>query len=355
MPSVKRTISLCNFEAPPGPRRSCRLTQEEIRGTNPRPLSPRSSPSPSPSPSPSSPPSPDKSWPALKEQAKERLRNYHDAGQGLLKTCLHSCLTWFPIDSRQGLAESIIEAATDESLDVLYKDLLAGLFIPISISSAALPASRTPLPPMLQLLMDGDPDLVPLEKDASQARYETVRDTILERDAHVCAVTGWVDTEYHRKMGLPTEIHSQVEVAFIIPFMYGSCRRKNLPQDFANCWDVLYRCFPEVRRIGLSAEGVDSPENGFALISCLRDAFKRFAMAFKPTSVKDQYELIMYQNIRHDEKLFIGKTRTVNFRRAKGCHAVPLPDPALFDCHYRIAEIVHASSLANVIDGHNYE
>ncbi|KAL5050823.1 hypothetical protein BDW71DRAFT_173261 [Aspergillus fruticulosus] len=40
----------------------------------------------------------------------------------------------------------------------------------------------------------------------------------------------------------------------------------------------------------------------------------------------------------------------VQFTKAKGAEHIPLPKPALLDCHYRLAEILHALSMGDHIE-----
>jgi hypothetical protein len=42
--------------------------------------------------------------------------------------------------------------------------------------------------------------------------------------------------------------------------------------------------------------------------------------------------------------------RIVTFKKAAGAERIPLPNPVLLDCHFRIAEILNASGMSEFID-----
>lgn len=50
--------------------------------------------------------------------------------------------------------------------------------------------------------------------------------------------------------------------------------------------------------------------------------------------------------------MFLPKTGRVRFTRAEDAQDLELPDADLLDCHYRLAEILNASGMAELIDHH---
>ena len=49
-------------------------------------------------------------------------------------------------------------------------------------------------------------------------------------------------------------------------------------------------------------------------------------------------------------KAFLPKKGLVEFKRGKDAQELPLPNAALLDCHYRLAEILHASGIGAIIE-----
>lgn len=89
-----------------------------------------------------------------------------------------------------------------------------------------------------------------------------------------------------------------LEVAHIIPFAYASWNNK--------AWEVLWRCFPDVREAGLRT--IPNPR---------QDISRRTAVA----------------NLQKQQDL-------------------KLSSAALLDCHYRLAEILNGSGIARIVEGH---
>ncbi|PYI04449.1 hypothetical protein BO78DRAFT_289558, partial [Aspergillus sclerotiicarbonarius CBS 121057] len=271
-------------------------------------------------------------WPELESQVTERLEKYKYADRDLLKSCLQSCMSWFPIDGRQRLARHILDADNDRSLYAIYKALLTGLFIPSTYQEPYTFVDFITKP------STNDPDHTASRDHAAQARYESFRDTLLKRNDHRCVVSDFLDIEQCDKMGYTTDVPSaELEAVCIIHFAYGPYRSK---------------CFSGVRQTGLSTERIYSPENGLSLELTLRKAFSKFSIAFKATGVENQYELKAFRRLDYVQRMLVPKSRIITFKQAKGCKNIPLPDARLLECHYRIAEIMNATGIAKVLDRH---
>ncbi|EAW22743.1 uncharacterized protein NFIA_014330 [Aspergillus fischeri NRRL 181] len=72
-------------------------------------------------------------------------------------------------------------------------------------------------------------------------------------------------------------------------------------------------------------------------------------MAFVNTDERNVYNLKLYPVVTAEALFNLPKNRKIKFECAEG-EDLPLPDPAYLDCHYRVAEILHASGLAEYIE-----
>ncbi|PYI04448.1 hypothetical protein BO78DRAFT_320413 [Aspergillus sclerotiicarbonarius CBS 121057] len=279
---------------------------------------------------------------------KERLERYGHKEKEMVVKCLLSCVAWFPPEGKMSLTRDILDADTDETLYKVYKNLYTGLFTPMKATSALGSVSASPHPNRQKNVYR-----IAVPIDESQSRAATFRDHLLRRDGHRCVITKWVEKGYHQHAGYSRDVpQSRVEAAPIVPFAYGSWDGEAAHHYLAKRWEVLYRCFPSVRRTGLSAENINSPKNGLCLQSDLRHAFGQFSMAFKATGVKDQYELKVYRSANAEVDVIIGQTGMVTFKQATGYKDIPLPDADILECHYRLAEILNATGLGKEINWH---
>lgn len=64
------------------------------------------------------------------------------------------------------------------------------------------------------------------------------------------------------------------------------------------------------------------------------------------------YKLKTYANFPQNELRYLPESRIVKFQQAEDANDLALPDPVLLDCHFRIAEILHASGMGDIIDRH---
>lgn len=64
------------------------------------------------------------------------------------------------------------------------------------------------------------------------------------------------------------------------------------------------------------------------------------------------YELKVFRRYPKQQRIFLPKDGRVEFKRAEDAKDLELPSAALLDCHYRVAEILNASGMAESIDSH---
>ena len=64
------------------------------------------------------------------------------------------------------------------------------------------------------------------------------------------------------------------------------------------------------------------------------------------------YELKIFKRFPNLERQVLPKNGRVEFTRAEDAQDLELPNAALLDCHYRLAEILNASGMAELIEGY---
>jgi len=62
----------------------------------------------------------------------------------------------------------------------------------------------------------------------------------------------------------------------------------------------------------------------------------------------NEYEVKVFKRYPNEERKLLFEK--VKFTRAEDMQDLELPDAALLDCHYRLAEILNASGMAEVIE-----
>lgn len=178
-------------------------------------------------------------------------------------------------------------------------------------------------------------------------RQTEFREGLLNRDHHRCVVTGAMDRDERDRRGQPTEIRrfGPVEGVHIIPFSYGSWKEQ-LPastKEISKAWEVLLRCFPAIQQVGFGPADINHLSNGMILRPWLHSAFREFGFAFKRTEIRHVYVIDIFGSFDETElPLF---PQTVDFRCCKG-PVEDYPKPELLDCHWRLANILHASGMA---------
>ncbi|EAW07770.1 uncharacterized protein ACLA_024860 [Aspergillus clavatus NRRL 1] len=77
-----------------------------------------------------------------------------------------------------------------------------------------------------------------------------------------------------------------------------------------------------------------------------------FQLAFWPTDVDHTYEIKTYHYFPPHERANLPKDLQVKFSQSYGPEDLPLPSITFLNCHYGLAEILHASGMAEVIEKH---
>lgn len=245
------------------------------------------------------------------------------------------------------MARDIVNASTDEDLYTVFHNLLTGLAKPMKAVSKLPSVTSSPHSKRLQNV-----ETVAATLDTPETRSERFRNKCFQRDSYRCVVTGDMDEEHWKALGSPKEVDfGPLEAAHIIPLAYASWDKSSAPSnDTASAWEALFRCFPNVRKAGMQAENINDISNGIALRDTIHILFGDFCFAFKPTDSDNVYELKAYNSFPSRDRRSFPENSRVEFTRAEDAQDLELPSPALLDCHYRVAEILNASGLAEVIE-----
>ncbi|GAB1200955.1 hypothetical protein APSETT444_010336 [Aspergillus pseudonomiae] len=166
-------------------------------------------------------------------------------------------------------------------------------------------------------------------------------------------VTGQMDTDYWETIGCPDDIYfGPTEGAHIIPFSYASWDKSSVepPNDNSSAWEVLWRCFPRVRREGLRVETINNLSNGITLRYSVHTEFGKFSIALKPADRDDTYEVKVFRRYPKLDRQLLPQSGYIELKKAHDAQDLDLPNRALLDCHYRLAEILNASGMAEVIE-----
>lgn len=141
------------------------------------------------------------------------------------------------------------------------------------------------------------------------------------------------------------------------------------PKNDEVIWEALYRCFPAACRVGMHMDNINYISNDVSMIPGMHAQFGQFKMSLSPrrvytSAILDQWwsnYIIIYTagyqgifnrhgiticrafpTLYHDlpaDRLITFKTK-INFF---------FPDPMLLDTHFRVAEILSASGMGEVI------
>ncbi|BCS05564.1 uncharacterized protein AKAW2_81365S [Aspergillus luchuensis] len=80
--------------------------------------------------------------------------------------------------------------------------------------------------------------------------------------------------------------------------------------------------------------------------------FSSFTLAFKSTDTPNVYQCMTFGGFATSNAQYLPENGVIVLKQAPGTEDLPLPSPVLLDCHYRLAEILNASGMGNVIDEH---
>ncbi|EER42430.1 conserved hypothetical protein [Histoplasma capsulatum H143] len=259
--------------------------------------------------------------------------------------CLNACLDWLPAEGVDSLVHDVESCGDDEALYYVFKNLASGLLQPMKALSTGASVAESPI-----IKRQRNADLVAANLPEPQSRTDEFRDICLRRDGSRCVVTQRMDINLWKNINRPSEVdHGDVEAAHIIPFAYASWHNISGEKNAANVWETLFRCFPSIRRIGMNARNINDPSNGITLLDIIHKQFGKFRCAFEPTETPHVYNFKTYLDYPY-KKVFFPQDQKVTMRKAEGGEDVKLPSPELLECHWRIAEILNASGMSEIID-----
>ncbi|EDN04047.1 predicted protein [Histoplasma mississippiense (nom. inval.)] len=236
--------------------------------------------------------------------------------------CLNACLDWLPAEGVDSLVHDVESCGDDEALYYVFKTLASGLLQPMKALSTGASVTESPI-----IKHQRNADLVAANIPEPQSRTDEFRDKCLRRDGSRCVVTQRMDINLWKNINRPSE------------------GEKNA----ANVWETLFRCFPSIRRIGMNARNINDASNGITLLDIIHKQFGKFRCAFEPTETPHVYNFKTYLDYPY-KKVFFPQDQKVTMRKAEGGEDVKLPSPELLECHWRIAEILNASGMSEIID-----
>ncbi|KAF5865276.1 hypothetical protein ETB97_004859 [Aspergillus alliaceus] len=289
-------------------------------------------------------------WPSLAAAAKERLAKYqpeHRVHEHILQPSLDAFITWLPEGGRESVARDIVNATTDKDLYDVFHNLLTGLAVPMKARSKQQSVTESPHP-----RRQANVEAVAATLKQPETRDPAFRDLCLRRDHNCCVITSQMDTDYWEKLGCPDDINfGPTEGTHIIPFSYASWDKSSKPpNDSSSAWEVLWRCFPRVRQQGVYVETINNLSNGITLRDSVHTQFGKFSIALKPTNCDNIYEIKVFRRYPNLDRQQLPESGYIELKKADDAQDLDLPSPALLDCHYRLAEILNASGMAEVIE-----
>ncbi|OJD10285.1 hypothetical protein AJ78_08650 [Emergomyces pasteurianus Ep9510] len=292
----------------------------------------------------------DETWEVLSSQATDRINKYVQANRKkddkVISTLL-ALLEWLPDEGKLSFARDILACDNDDQLHAVFWNLVTGLLFQMKTISRITSVSSSP-----HEKRRNNAEVVATFLSGPQSRDSKFRRTCLRRDSYKCVVTKQMETENWANLGHPSDVSfGDLEAAHIIPFSYASWNdRPTVLTDISNAWELLYRCFPAIRRVGMSVENINDPSNGITLRGPFHSEFGKFRCAFVATETPHVYTFKTFRTFPTDLSLSLSTDRTVIMQRAAGSEDVNLPSPTFLDCHHRIAEVLNASGMGEVIE-----
>ncbi|RAH63327.1 hypothetical protein BO85DRAFT_483182 [Aspergillus piperis CBS 112811] len=255
------------------------------------------------------------------EKARERISRY--SNQTKLKATLEASLQWLPDGGKEALASDTLNATTAKLHEIFF-NILTILAWPAILQSEASQVKT----PQEQLSLLGN-------------HQQGTEEDCLKRDGSCCVVTGAMDVETYSEKGRPEGLLSTyVQIAHIMPCFISYWNKSAM----TTVWETLCRYFPAIHRARMGAGGinalVNSLSNSFLIDLPTNLVFSRFALAFKATDRPNIYKTVRFRAC--PTSLLIPDE--IEFKRATAPDPehLELPSKDLFDCHYRLAQIINA-------------
>ncbi|OJD13515.1 hypothetical protein AJ78_06041 [Emergomyces pasteurianus Ep9510] len=328
------------------PRKSMRLesAQREEGAGIPRPLS-RTSGISTLSTEPG-----DETWKMLSSQAADRINKYIQVNRKnddkVISTLL-AFLEWLPDEGKLSFAWDILACNNDDDLHAVFWNLVTGLLFQMKTTSRKTSVSSSPHEKRMN-----NAEVIAASLSVSQSRDPKFRETCLQRDNYKCVVTKEMDIDYWEEIGCPSDVlFGDVEAAHIIPFAYASWNdRPASSKNISNAWELLYRCFPAIRRVGMSIESINDPSNGIILRNFIHNEFEKFRCTLVATKTPHVYTFKTFRRFPPTYRSSLPTDGIVTMQHTLDSENVNPPSPVFFDCHHRIAEVLNASGIEEVIE-----
>ncbi|KAF8241574.1 hypothetical protein K440DRAFT_665264 [Wilcoxina mikolae CBS 423.85] len=180
---------------------------------------------------------------------------------------------------------------------------------------------------------------------ASPSRLESLRDLLLEREAGLCVVTGWMDMGVNKRRvlaGLRSSTTAVVEAAHILPHSLNSSQG-HLSDEKAFVWRVLDMFDPGVR-----LKLIDHPRNALLVQSELHVLFGRLEWWLEavPGELNTYTPHVSRRCTHHLSSQLVPEKRVVFLARG----GVEVPDPRLINLHAACAKILEMSGAAEYVE-----
>ncbi|KAJ9259377.1 hypothetical protein DTO207G8_940 [Paecilomyces variotii] len=253
-------------------------------------------------------------WETLKRNAMDRVRRYilgDRSRDKLLVPGLLASLEFLPELGAINLTRDILSMDNDARLHDYFDYIYQSLFIPMRTNLKKSIIPQSPIP-----LHQEQAEKVTSYLSSPARREQEIYENALKRDGRRCIITRYLLASDFRNTGAevpPGEgTVAKLEVAHIIPFLYGSYKNQEL--------------------------------------SFIYDEFGDFRIALRPTGNQDEYEVKLYPLFTDLFLPALPQNRILQLRASPGYEHIKLPDPDFLDVHYRLAEIFHASGIGYEID-----
>ncbi|OJD13864.1 hypothetical protein AJ78_05735, partial [Emergomyces pasteurianus Ep9510] len=277
-------------------------------------------------------------------QVTDRVNKYIPANRkhdDKVVSTLLAFLEWLPDEGKLSFSRDVLACDNDDKLHAVFWNLVTGLLYQMKTTSGKTSVYSSPHEKRKE-----NAELLAAFLPVSHHRDSKFRMACPQRDDYRCVVTKCMDRDHWKKVGRPLNVkYGDLEAAHIIPFTYASWN-----EIARNAWEVLYRCFPAIRRVGMSIENINDSSNGITLRSFIHSEFGKFRCAFVATETPNVYTFKTFEGFSTDLQILLPEDRIVTIQQAVNSEDVTLPSSTFFDCHHRIAEVLNATGMGQVIE-----
>ncbi|PGH16992.1 hypothetical protein AJ79_01376 [Helicocarpus griseus UAMH5409] len=268
--------------------------------------------------------------------ARERINRYvpgQQANDDKLIACLHAFPDWLPEEGVDFVVHEVVKCGeNDNRLYQCFADLLRSVLYIVKLANMRFSVAASPA-----------------ELDETQYDESLFYEMCARRDGYCCVVTKQMDTGHWESLNRPSDVvFGDLEVAHIIAIPCASIV-DDPSRHAGTVWESLFRCFPSLRRTCTYEGRPNDPSNGIALRDSIHKQFRKFGCALEPTDTPYVYNFRTYKIYSPEQEAFLPPDRKVTMR-ADGVQGVPLPSRDLLACHWRVAEILKASGMDEVVE-----